>query len=85
MPSRKLHGAAKHSRRVKRAINTRKSAGKLYSSIRKEIRGLEIAARGLYGKAHTLTAAELGKLEEVRGHLSGVRKRAMEYQRPAAA
>ena len=82
---KKLYGAAKHSRKVKRALKTRKSAGKLYSSIRKEIRGLEVAARGLYGKAHTLTSSELGKLEEVRGHLHAVRRKAMEFQRPAAA
>lgn len=85
MPRKKLYGAAKHSRRVKRAIKTKRSAGKLYSSIRKEIRTLEVLARGLYGKAHTLTSAELGKLEEVRGHLHGVRKSALEYQRPTAA
>lgn len=85
MPKRKLYGAAKHSRRLKRSIKTTKTPAKLYSSIRKEIRTLELLTRGLYGKAHTLTSAEIGKLEEIRGHLHGVRKSALEYQRPTAA
>ena len=76
---KKLRGAAKHSRKLKRAFKTKRTAAKLYGAARKEIRALEIAIRGLYGKIPNLTMHEVGKIHELHGNLREIVGRAKEH------